>query len=464
MFRMFYHSALLAAICSLAVVGQACAVGETQADLLRQAALGLRMSPNSNGVFVDAVTAGLTGAQLGVREGDVLVALNGAAANTPGQVVALVAGMKADEPIELRLRRASQTMTLRGRAVGKPLEAYPGARTDYGAVPFRDGRLRDILVTPQGDGEAPVVFLLPGFSCASIEPMDSVHPYRRLAAELSEAGVGFYRVEKPGVGDSTGGPRCAEIDFATELDAFRTAYKHLTDVRGVDPGRIFLFGHSLGGMQAPLLAAERPPRGVAAYGTVLRNWGDYHYNVDVFQAFLLSGADPVDQKEEAEANRDLFHRFYLLRQAPGDIVRERPDLAQPLRQLGWDGGERMLGRQFRFLQDLAALPVLAGWRDTRSQVLSLYGESDVVALFDVDHRLIADIANHYRPGTGRFVQVPATDHAMGLVGDREELRRRTVLAGVAPSGPFNSEITGVLVGWIRESMATPAVASSQSEE
>lgn len=179
---------------------------------------------------------------------------------------------------------------------------------------------------------------------------------------------------------------------------------------------------------------------------------------------MLSGADPVDQKEEAEANRDLFHRFYLLRQAPGDIVRERPDLAQPLRQLGWDGGERMLGRQFRFLQDLAALPVLAGWRDTRSQVLSLYGESDVVALFDVDHRLIADIANHYRPGTGRFVQVPATDHAMGLVGDREELRRRTVLAGVAPSGPFNSEITGVLVGWIRESMAKPAVASSQSEE
>lgn len=259
MSRMFSRSALLAAICSLAVVGQACAVGETQADLLRQAALGLRMSPNSNGVFVDAVTAGLTGAQLGVREGDVLVALNGAAANTPGQVVALVAGMKADEPIELRLRRASQTMTLRGRAVGKPLEAYPGARTDYGAVPFRDGRLRDILVTPQGDGEAPVVFLLPGFSCASIEPMDSVHPYRRLAAELSEAGVGFYRVEKPGVGDSTGGPRCAEIDFATELDAFRTAYKHLTDVRGVDPGRIFLFGHSLGGMQAPLLAAERPP-------------------------------------------------------------------------------------------------------------------------------------------------------------------------------------------------------------
>ena len=46
-------------------------------------------------------------------------------------------------------------------------------------------------------------------------------------------------------------------------------------------------------------------------------------------------------------------------------------------------------------------------------MLALYGESDIVALFDEDHRLIADIANHYRPGTGRFVPRQHRDSVLG---------------------------------------------------
>jgi hypothetical protein len=110
------------------------------------------------------------------------------------------------------------------------------------------------------------------------------------------------------------------------------------------------------------------------------------------------------------------------------------------------------------LQDLAHLPVYAAWRDTHSNVLAMYGETDLIALFDVDTRLIADIANFYRPGTGTYVEIPGTEHGMTLVGNRQQFREIAMKQGGAPpEGDFNPEIARVLVGWIRESMAKPPV-------
>jgi hypothetical protein len=95
-------------------------------------------------------------------------------------------------------------------------------------------------------------------------------------------------------------------------------------------------------------------------------------------------------------------------------------------------------------------------------VLGLYGESDVVAVFDTDHRLLADIANWHRPGSGRYVEVAGTDHAMGKVGNRFELREKTIAAGRAPTGEFNTEIAEVLASWIKESMSKPPVRTLPS--
>jgi hypothetical protein len=124
---------------------------------------------------------------------------------------------------------------------------------------------------------------------------------------------------------------------------------------------------------------------------------------------------------------------------------------------GWDGGERVLGRHYSFLQDQAQQRLGAAWRDTRSRVLSLYGESDMVALTSTDHILIADIVNFYRPGTARYVEVAGTDHGMGIVGDRAEVRRRTMADNAPPRGDFNPEVATILRNWIIESMASPPV-------
>ncbi|TFI57018.1 alpha/beta fold hydrolase [Sphingomonas parva] len=414
--------------------------------LPRRASLGIAMASGANAPegppLVDRVLPGQTAERLGLRQGDRIVAAGGKPVARSQDVVAYASGLIAGDPVELRVDRGGKAVRLRGKALGRPTESFAGGETVYGTVPFRGGQLRDILVTPNGVANPPVVYLIQGFTCTTVEsPADG--PYHRLGEELIRRGIAYYRVEKPGVGDSAGGPRCVDTGYEVELDAFRAAYRKLAESFGQD--RIFMLGHSLGGLEAPMLAAEQPPRGVAVYGTVLRNWADYHHDVDVYQAYLLTGADPAAEADRAERNRRRLEAFYLERRAPADIIRDDPAAAQALRDvLAWDGGERVFGRHYSFAQDLPHQPLIKAWRDARTNVLALYGESDVVALFDSDHRMIADIADFHRPGTGRYVEIAGTDHGMTLVGNRSELRAKAIAAGSPPDGEFNPRIAEVL--------------------
>lgn len=448
-------------VCAAACASFGGAAGAA-AQLPRQAALGIRLAPAPGGAVVQDVAPGLTGAALGLEPGDLIVGVGGHDVAGPQTVGAYISGVRAGQRAELRVRRGQEVLRLAAPAVGRPFEAYPGARVDYGAVPFRGGQLRDILVVPENVPSPPVVFLMQGFTCASIESPDPQDSYRRLAGELSARGIGFYRVEKPQVGDSQSGPRCAEIDFDAELDGFRAAYRHLIETRRIDPSRIFMLGHSLGGLQAPILAAERAPRGVAVYGTVLRNWADYFQEAALLQGFIYAGKDPAQVAAEGEGAREVIRRYFLERQSPAQIVAAKPELEPLVRGvIGWQGGDvGYASRHYRFLQSLAGLPLLPAWRDTKSHVLALYGENDMVALFDTDHRLIADVVNHYRPGTARFAQIARSDHDMRLLDvDRAGFRRHVAANGSPPQGPFNEAVADTLAQWISEVMRAPPVVA-----
>jgi len=430
-------------------------------DLPRKATLGIRMAPapqGSSGVLVSQVLPGGTATAIGVRDGDLILSAGGHPVTRSNEVAAYASTLRGGDKVDLTVSRAGKQVQLKGTAKPLPFETYADDDVDYGAVPFRGGFLRDILVSPKGVTNPPVVFLIQGFSCASIESIDPGDPYRRLGEELAKRGIAYYRVEKPGLGDSVGTPACTDIDYATELDAFRVAYKHLTTARGFDPDRIFMFGHSLGGLEAPMLAAETPPRGVAVYGAVLRNWADYHLDIDREQAFLANGADPAETFAATERDRELFRRFYFARETPAQLTAGNPANADTLRNVfAWDGGNNMFGRNYKYMQDFAQLPLASAWRKTKSNVLAVYGESDIVAIDDRDHKLIADIANFYRPGSGRFVQIAKTDHPMGLVGDRSEYREKEIATGAIPQGPFNPEVAAVVADWVKQSMARPPV-------
>jgi pimeloyl-ACP methyl ester carboxylesterase len=445
-------------LASMLLLSAAAPVGD---PLPRSVALGVAGTPQpAGGLRVERIVPALTAQAVGLREGDVLLEVNGTPVADMPAVARAAGTLKAGAPLTLTVVRDGRRQQLSGKALPRPYETYSNGVVAYGTGPFRGGLLRDIMVTPRGGAKGPVVFLIQGYTCDPVETSSPDTPHRLLIDGLLARGISTYRIEKPQAGDSRGGPACSQIDFDTEVAGFETGYRTLIEKHGVAPDRIFMLGHSMGGIQAPLLAARGPtPRGVAVYGTVMRNW--YDYNIDLYrtQGVLAAGADPAESEAQAEDLRELLRGLLLDRKTPAQLAAD-PKRARRLRELlDWSGGDQVMGRHYGYWQGLASQRLAAAWRDTRSNVLSVFGEGDIAAVDNRDHRFIVDVVNHYRPGTARFVEVPRTGHGMTIDGSLAELRQAARAGGRRPRPPFNPAMVGLFADWIEASMREAPVAA-----
>ena len=83
---------------------------------------------------------------------------------------------------------------------------------------------------------------------------------------LADLGAQVFLFDYRGYGENPGRP--TERDLLRDA---RTAWRHLTETRGIDPARIILFGESLGGGVAVRLAADLCGEGTAPGGLILRS-------------------------------------------------------------------------------------------------------------------------------------------------------------------------------------------------
>ncbi|MFC3711700.1 alpha/beta fold hydrolase [Sphingoaurantiacus capsulatus] len=456
------HRRLLLLSAALLLAGAAPPTGE----LPRTTVFGVSGTPQpasdgSTGVRADTIAAGLTGAKLGLKAGDIVTEINGMEIADMGAFAAAASKIEASKPVRATVWRAGKRQVLTTTSVGRPLESYRNGTAHYGAVPFRGGLLREVMVAPPGGAKGPVLFLIQGYTCDSFETTREDSPHRLLFDGLLARGISVYRIEKAQAGDSRGGPSCRTGDFDAEMAGFETGYRALMEKHGIAPDRIFMLGHSMGGVEAPLLAAKvAAPRGVAVYGTVLRNWHDYMFDIFRIQGFTGGGADPVDGETGSEKLRPLFRALLLEGRTPAALAAANPEYAKLLRELlQWDGGDQIMARHYSFWQGLAKQRLVTAWRDTRSNVLSVYGEGDVAAIDNRDHQLIADMVNHWRPGTARFVEVPRTGHGMTIDGSMAEVRAGRAPTANRPRPAFNSDLIPLFGDWIEATMREPAVAT-----
>ncbi|MDO1559226.1 alpha/beta fold hydrolase [Brevundimonas sp. 2R-24] len=426
----------------------ALAASGAHAELRRHAFLGLGLGPAAAaegqaqpGMPVTAVTPNGTAAAAGLQVGDRLISLNGRAINQGAHLTRTAAGLRAGDEARFVVLRSGTEMTLTAPAAPRAPEVFAGGTVDAGEVPFDGGRLRDMLVMPSNaTAETPVLYLIQGHTCMTMDNGGGFGPYRALIEGLLARGVGVYRVEKPGMGDSDSPRDCYSISYETETAGFQAAYDALVERRGIAPERIFILGHSMGGLQAPQLAARRAPAGVAVYGTVLRNWADYLQGIYSFQAWLADpSVDPGQNYAEAEALRAEQMDYYFSGRDPRETVRMRPQAEAALRNLGWDGEDQVDGHHWSYFQSIARVNLPAAWRDTRSPVLAVHGSDDWIAYSREDHELIARLVNNQRPGTARFVSLEGLNHGMA-----------SVAAGQNGQRAYDPAFTGLIADWIEE--------------
>ncbi len=437
------------------------------APLPRRGVLGVRVDAAgreaTSGVPVAGVSPGSAAEAAGVQAGDVVVALAGKPTLTWPEFAAVAQTLKEGRPVQMGVRRGEESVALTVTPTQAPKDELALSTVHLGEVSLKDGaRLRSMLSVPvSAVGPVACVYFVQGIPCSSIElppvaPQQPVGPVRALLDPIARAGLAVYRVDKPGCGDSEGGP-CDELGFDRELEGYEAGLAALRADPRIDPNRIYIVGASMGGLMAPLMVQNAPkdwrPAGVAVWGTEPGNWFEYLIENTRRQS-LLFGADRAEFEANLQPLTEFLARMVVLGQTPDEIFAASPALREPS---GYgEDGRSYAGRHARFHHELFLQDLFTAWADVADRgvpTLVMHGEFDWVA-GEEGSQTIAEFVNARAPGLAEFRNVQGLDHGMTGHPDLQSSLSN------AFQGTVDGRLAGDLLQWIARSGVTRDAAAA----
>jgi dienelactone hydrolase len=241
-----------------------------------------------------------------------------------------------------------------------PAEPADDPRESAVTVPGPAVGLPGILTMPPSEKPVPAVLLLAGSGPQDRdETVGTNKPLRDLARGLAGHGIASLRYDK-----RTYVKRDPSIapDLRREyVEDGRAAIAMLRGMKGIDPTRIFVAGHSLGGSVAPLVSADGGVRGLVLLAPMARRADEVLLDQIPFQ-LRLSGAQEAEITRRADQIREYF-----------------ASLADPKADPGF-----FFGASPAYWRDWLALDVPKLLRESTLPVLVLQGAKDIQVRPDKD--------------------------------------------------------------------------------
>jgi uncharacterized protein len=240
------------------------------------------------------------------------------------------------------------------------------------AVSFRnaDVTLSGTLLIPLSKGPHAAVVFLHGSGA------EGRYASRFLAEQLANAGIAALIYDKRGVGKSTGDWQ--RSDFADLAEDALAGIRSLQQRQEIDPKKIGVYGHSQGGMIAPLVASRS--RDVAF---VISTAGD---GVPVYEAEVYSITNQVRSRgifsgnDLSDATEFIKLRVNVARTGEGwdqlDTAVEKSRSAGWFRMVGVPPRDDWTWAFYRRIYDYNPIDY---WTKVSVPVLVIYGEKDVIS-------------------------------------------------------------------------------------
>lgn len=462
-----------------------------EGELRRRAMFGAQLAPvikevrdrqkldGDDGVVLEKIFPGTSTAGGDFKEGDVILAICGSKVTGIPAFVERVAKARAGDVLTLDVVRDGVKAEKRVTLKEMPREKGDGYDVIYSSVTSHSARLRTIVTRPKAEGHLPAVLLLQGgHTCFSVDnPVGTPFGFTWVARNLAKRGYVTMRIERPGCGDSEGGP-LRDVDFDTELDGYKQALRALKHLDFVDADNVFLFGHSQGGINAPLMALEIPVRGIAVFGT-MSGGGIEGMLRQRRRLAMLDGTNPAEVDGEVLAQARFWYPLLVEKKTPREIREKYPELLKRVWDQWVTDDKYVAERHYTFYHQgadknlaeawtkVAATPLPIGAKAPSSKasadtvhprVLAIWGTSDWL-VDKAGNAWIAEVVNRVKPGNGEFVAMDSIDHFFLRTATPEEsFRYFKPVKGIPPT-EFNPVILETLCAWLDETAGRPKKGS-----
>jgi len=406
--------------------------------------------PAGRGVQIGNTPAGLSAEKSGLKTGDVLLSLDGKDVSTPAQIVAWMPLQAAGKSVPIVYFRDGKEVKGTLVLVERPRDPgndkyeviYSHVRSAVGSN--ANGRMRVMISKPKGvTGKRPVFMVIQGLGKFSQDvPLSQDGLYNFILRHFAENGFVTVRVDKPGEGDSEGGPY-NDTDLKEETDIYLQTLRMIKTLDYVDPNDVFLFGHSMGGIIGPNVVTQEPVRGFIVGGTCFKTWLEYWMENVRRQAVF--GGMPYAEVDQYVRGQAIVTQMLLVDRKPAAEIKQMyPQYAAAVDATSPDG-KTFQGRTLDFWSQLANENLPAYWAKISFPTLAIWSENDFISTKE-DHEMIAAAVNQNSAGKGEFLQLPRSDHGFyettSFMDSTQKFGR--------PGSKLNLNIIEVLDQWIKK--------------
>lgn len=377
-------------------------------DLVRKGSTGFgsQYSQADGGAKVVRVVAGSPAEKAGLKVGDIILEIDRQPITDGIMLTRKISVIKTGQKLDLRVSRGGNTSNIIVTPASVPLEKNRN-KTEYGVVTSDGRHLRTITTVPQGSGRRPAVLFIQWLSCGTLEiPGKSTEATDSLFKSFANSDkVIFVRVERPGTGDSEGGP-CVDLTLEEELNAYRSALAQLKQRPDVDANKIFLLGLSLGSSLAPVVGEGQNIAGYMVSGACTQTWFEHMLDIER-RRLKFEGTSPSEVVVAIKKFTKFYEKYLIEKMTPKQIEEAHPDL----RGLWYDSPEHQYGRPAKFYMSVQDLNIEGAWEKVNVPVLVVFPELDWI-MSRTDHQRIVDIVNARRPGLATFVSMEGLGHSL----------------------------------------------------
>lgn len=444
-----------------------------EGQLRRRAMFGAQLAPvtkevrdrhkldGDGGVALEKVFQGTAAADGDFKAGDVILGVDGTKLTGVPMFLEKMAKTRAGDVLTLDVVRDGVKAKKRVALKEMLREKGDGYDVVYGAVTSHGVRLRTIVTRPKAPGRHPAVMVLQGgIGCYPIDtPVGQPGAFTWMVRDLTRHGYVTLRVERPGCGDSEGGS-LRDVDFDTELDGYKQALRALKQFDFVDGDHVFLFGQSMGGIIAPLIAVDVPVRGIAVYGTGCTTWFESVVGQRRRSA-SLDGTNLAEVDREVLRQARFWYPLVVEKKTPREILEKDPEL----RKLEWVTDEKYVAnRHYAFHHQLADKNLTEAWAKVAAtrlsvnrniaspRVVAIWGTSDI-PVDRASSAWIAEVVNRAKPGNGTFIALDSLDHFFYHAATPKESYQLSKPPGKgAPAREFSPVILETLRAWLDETV------------